>query len=149
MLTGTCHGVFEDWLEEILKGSAPSRRRRVLACQMLSDSGHPLSPFFYVFVWPNHNAGDVPNVDRSCRFQHRLWLSAPFMARIASDSGLRSALSDHMLRMYLPQRMGTTSRYESITDIRVLTRTRTVCLDSVGISCVHPLAGARAVILSP
>ena len=74
MLTGTCHGVFEDWLEEILKGSAPSRRRRVLACQRLRDSGHPLSPFFYVFVWPNHNAGDVPNCGSIVP------VSTPFMA---------------------------------------------------------------------
>ena len=63
-VTGVIHGVFGDWLEELIK-------RSVKACSVITLRAILL----YVFVWSDHITWPVmcPIVDRSCRFQRRLW----------------------------------------------------------------------------
>ena len=62
-------------------------------------SGQPLSYLNYCvcicLVQSPLHAGDVPNCGLIVP------VLAPFVAGIASDSGLRSVLSDHMIRRYL------------------------------------------------
>jgi hypothetical protein len=69
LLTGVFHGVFGDWLEELIK-------RSVKACSVITLLRGIL---LYVFVWSDHITWPVmcPIVDRSCRFQRRLWQESP------------------------------------------------------------------------
>lgn len=71
-VTGVIHGVFGDWLEELIK-------RSVKACSVITLRAILL----YVFVWSDHITWPV-----MCPICGSIVpVSAPFVARIASDSG--------------------------------------------------------------